>query len=74
MLETPVKSLDTKLCGQGQVGVTILLLNIEYATAQPSMPKSLAVKMHGPGEEQRKNSGAFGFYFKEIFAYHVKTI
>ena len=54
----------------GQVGVTILLLNIEYATPQPSMPKSLAVKMHGPGEEQRKNCGAMGLYFKEIYVYH----
>jgi len=59
-----------KLCGQGQVGVTILLLNIVYAKDQPSMPKSFAVKMHGPGEEQRKNSGAMGLYFKEVYAYH----
>jgi hypothetical protein len=70
VLNTPVKSFDTKLCSQGQVGVTVLVLNIEYIEAQPSMPKSIAVKMHGPGEEQRKNSGSMGFYFKEIYAYH----
>lgn len=70
VLDTEVKSFDTKLCGQGQVGVTVLCLNIEYASEQPSMPKSLAVKMHGPGEEQRKNSGNLGFYHKEVYAYH----
>ena len=71
VLGAEVKSFKTKLCSQGQVGVTVLILDIEYATAvDASMPKSLAVKMHGPGEEQRKNSGAMGLYFKEIYAYH----
>jgi hypothetical protein len=71
VLNTEVKSFNTKLCSQGQVGVTVLILDIEYAEPQqPSMPTSFAVKMHGPGEEQRKNSGAMGLYFKEIYAYH----
>ena len=71
VLDTEVTSFKTKLCTQGQVGVTVLILDIEFAgDVDESMPKSLAVKMHGPGEEQRKNSGAMGLYFKELYAYH----
>eukprot|EP01052_Picozoa_sp_SAG31_P035764 SAG31_NODE_4360_length_3312_cov_2.190787_1_plen_157_part_00 len=70
VLDVEVKTFDTQLCGQGQVGVTVLLLNIEYSQPQPKMPASLAVKMHGMGEDQRKNSGSMGFYYKEVYAYH----
>ena len=70
VLDTEVKSFDTQICGQGQVGITVLILNIVYSESKPSMPKSIAVKMHGLGEEQRKNSAAMGLYFKEIFVYH----
>eukprot|EP01047_Picozoa_sp_COSAG01_P044240 COSAG01_NODE_3985_length_5465_cov_3.480432_1_plen_345_part_00 len=71
VLDTEVKSLRTKLCGQGQVGVTVLLLDIEYATdVDASIPTSLAVKMHGPAAEQRKLSAQAGLYYKEIFVYH----
>ena len=70
VLDTEVKSFDTQICGQGQVGITVLILNIVYSESKPSMPKSIAVKMHGSGEEQRKNSAAMGLYFKEIFVYH----
>lgn len=70
VLGTEVVSFRTHLCGMGQVGVTVLILDIEYAKADASMPKSIAVKMHGQGEEQRKNCGTMGLYHKEIFAYH----
>ena len=45
-------------------------MQLVYLGMQPSLPKSLAVKMHGPGEEERKNAAAMGFYHKEIYAYH----
>ena len=70
VFEQEVKSFDTKLCTEGQVGITVLITNVVYAKQSTSMPTSLAVKMHGPGEEQRQQSGAFGLYFKEIYAYH----
>ena len=69
-----VKRFRTKLCDQGQVGVTVLLLDIEYVRIQnlaaAPLPKSLAVKMHGPGTEQRKNAAGTSLYSTEIFAYH----
>lgn len=66
-----VKSMDTKLCTEGQVGITVLMTNICYAEgSSEGMPTSLACKMHGPGEEQRKGAGAMGLYAKEILIYH----
>jgi hypothetical protein len=72
MMDQPVKSFDTKLCSEGQAGVTVLLLDIVYGDGvdAASLPSSLAVKMHGPGVEQRMMMGGLGLYSKEAYMYN----
>jgi hypothetical protein len=63
---------STKLCSEGQIGVTVLCLGIEYENQAEaaSRPSSIAVKMHGPAIAQRQQMSEAEFYSKELYVYN----
>ena len=67
-LNEQVVAFDTKICGEGQVGLTIIIKDIKYKGVSDK-PTSLAIKIHGLGEAQRGFANMARCYQREINFY-----
>jgi thiamine kinase-like enzyme len=68
-LNAPVVSFEKNLCTQGQLGLTVVLKNIQYSAGTTNRPSSVALKMHTQVEAILPIIGLLNCYSKELYYY-----
>eukprot|EP01047_Picozoa_sp_COSAG01_P064702 COSAG01_NODE_8611_length_2720_cov_1.495612_3_plen_175_part_00 len=68
-LGSPVESFDTHVCEEGQLGFTLLILNIKYTKPAEEKPSSVCLKCACIGDDMRGLTTAWGTNSKEINCY-----
>jgi hypothetical protein len=69
-LNCEVKSFDTVVCGQGQMGVTFIVQNIKYGRqVGTTRPSSVAIKVHVSAEGVMPVVRLLNLYSRELYFY-----
>jgi hypothetical protein len=68
-LGAKVKSMDLNASDEGQLGLTVIVNNIEYENEQPERPSSVAIKLHCQEDGQLGMAVTFNAYCKEMYFY-----
>merc|ERR550532_3171845 len=68
-LNATVLSHAKTLCGQGQLGLTVLVTDIAYADGTEARPPSVAIKMHTQTEASLLFVQQLNSYSRELFFY-----
>merc|ERR1712232_386464 len=66
-LNAQVTSFEKILCAQGQLGLTVVLKNIQYAAGTVDRPASLALKMHTQAEQVLPIIQLLNSYSRELY-------
>ena len=64
-----VTGFKTRVCSEGQVAITVVLHDIEYAAPRDDRPSSLAIKMHPADEGARQFGYISGLFSQELYFY-----